>query len=349
MRKKHSLAYGIARAKLQGIPYKLNYAVTYRCNARCEICSIWKKYQLSPQTQGEEMTLEDIDLIFRDFDLSWLSLTGGEPFLRDDLVAITTSAERHNNHLALLTLPTNGLLPLRVAQTIEQILEETTIPNIFCSVSLDGDQSLHDKLRGVEGTFEKAKTCYELLKNIEEENDRFCVFIEFTLSQFNAGVLLDALKSFGVTDFSRVIVTAAHSSHFYGTSFRCLHTTTSPDQIDVFLSCCRHAGIENLIPHIYTRLLKKYLTGNLSSLRCVSGRSSFFLDPYGILYPCITMDTPFGNLKESPLSTLLQTQRSKSIVKKIREGKCPGCWTPCEAYQAILEGFPRALKLSMST
>jgi MoaA/NifB/PqqE/SkfB family radical SAM enzyme len=345
MRKKHSLAYSIARAKLQGIPYKLNYAVTYQCNARCKICNIWKKYQLSPQTLKEEMTLEDIDLIFRDFDLSWLSLTGGEPFLRDDLADITGLAEKHNKHLTLLTLPTNGLLPSKVAQTIDKILEETTIPNVFCSISLDGDEPLHDQLRGVRGIWDKARTCYELLNTIED--DRFCVFIEFTLSQFNAGRLLDALDSFGVTDFSRVIVTAAHSSHFYGTSSEHLHTATSFDQIDAFLSGYGYGGIENIIPHIYTRLLKKYLNRDLSSLRCVSGRSSFFLDPYGVLYPCITMNTPFGNLKESPLPHVLQTQNSKSIIQTIRRGKCPGCWTPCEAYQTILEGFPRALKTAM--
>jgi len=345
MRKKHSLAYSILQAKLKGIAYKLNYAVTYQCNTRCTLCNIWKKYVHSPQKIEEEMTLEDIEHIFSQFDLSWLSLTGGEPFLRPDLHEIAVIAESHNPHLNLLTLPTNGSSPHTIVNKIDRILEETTISNIFCTVSLDGPEELHDQLRGVKGMWKQAKKSYELLKELE--NERFSVFIEFTLSRYNAGQLLDALRSFHIKEFSRVVVTAAHASHFYGTHPRPLHTETSLDQIDEFMSLFRRGKIESIITRVYVRLLKKYLTNTLHGLPCVSGRSSFFLDPYGILYPCITMNTPFGNITESSFNQVLQSERSISIIHKIKEGTCPGCWTPCEAYQTILERLPAALKASM--
>jgi MoaA/NifB/PqqE/SkfB family radical SAM enzyme len=311
------------------------------------LCNIWKKYEQSPQKVQEEMTLEDVELIFNDFDLSWLSLTGGEPFLRHDLVDIITIAENHNPHLNLLTIPTNGSMPRKTVHTIEHILEETTIPNVFCTVSLDGTQKLHDQLRGVKGIWNQARECYHHLKGLEDE--RFRVFIEFTLSQHNAGHLLDTLHSFGVTDLSHVVLTAAHASYFYGTHGEHLHTETSLAQIDQFISLYGRGNLETIIPFLYIRLLKKYLTKDLPAIPCVSGRSSFFLDPYGVLYPCITMEEPFGNLRECPLNQILHTPTSKSIRKKIREGNCPGCWTPCEAYQTILEGFPMACKAALGT
>lgn len=340
MKKKHSLAYAIVRTRMRNKPYKLNYAVTYSCNARCKVCSIWKKYLLSPEKAKEELNLAEIDSIFRNFDLSWLSLTGGEPFLRKDLSKIVELAEAHNPHLNLLTIPTNGSLPDRVVKTVESILEETKISNIVATVSLDGDEPLHDYLRGVKGLWKKALETYSSLHSLE--NDRFTVLVEFAVSQHNAGYLKNALDSFNVKDYTRVVLTAAHPSYFYGTENSKLHTESSAAQVDEFLSS-NSMKMDNFLSYIYTRLLKKYLLRGPIPLSCVSGRSSFFLDPYGFLYPCISMDRPLGNLRKFSLSQLLQSKEAASIVEQIRRRECPRCWTPCEAYQTILENFPTAL------
>lgn len=341
MRKMHSLAYTIARAKVKGSPYKLNYAVTYKCNARCTICNIWKKYVDSPEMQKEELTLSEIDSIFKEFDLSWVSLTGGEPFLREDITDIALSVDKHNPHLHMLSIPTNGSFPEKAFETAQIVLEKTELPNVFITVSLDGDEPLHDHLRGVKGMWKKARKTYELLNTIED--NRFRALLEFTISKHNAGHLKETLDSFGVTDYSRVVITAAHSSFYYHTEEDDLHDTSSAAQVDESLSLCGHAGIEGLFPGVYLRLLKKYLRGEPVPLKCVSGCSSFFLDPYGVLYPCISMDTPLGSLKESSLHDILRTEHVKSISRQIKKGECPQCWTPCEAYQTILENLPKAV------
>ncbi len=338
MNKILSLARSVAKAKLKGTPYKLTYAVTYQCNAHCSMCSIWKKYASSPEKLEAELTLPEIDSIFADFDLSWVSLTGGEPFLRK-LADIACTIEKYN-HLQLLTIPTNGSLPRKILHTTERILEETRIPNVFISVSLDGDEHLHDQLRGVKGLWKKARETYQVLRSIE--NDRFEVFLEFTVSKYNAGHLQPALDSFGVTDCEQVVLTAAHSSYFYGSDLKDLHRDSSAAQVQEFLSSCNYPRIERIIPHMYTRLLEKYLRGTPIGLTCVSGRSSFFLDPYGVLYPCISMDNPFGSLRESRLQDLLQGEKAHTLIQQIKKGKCPQCWTPCEAYQTILENLPKA-------
>jgi MoaA/NifB/PqqE/SkfB family radical SAM enzyme len=340
MKKMHSLARSIAKAKLERRPYKITYAVTYKCNARCKICSIWKKYLTLPEKQEEELTLAEISSIFEDFDLSWISLTGGEPFLREDLLEIVRIAEKRNPHLALLSIPTNGSLPDIALKTVVRILEETEIPNIYVTVSLDGDEQLHDQLRGVKGSWKKARKTYGLLNSLED--DRFKVLIEFTVSKYNAGQLKNAVDSFD-TDYSQVVLTAAHSSHFYCTHHQHLHEPSSVSQVNEFIELNNHLTPEGIISSVYTRLLGKYLRNVPISLQCVSGRSSFFLDPYGVLYPCISFHKSFGNLKESSLHHLLQGERAAAIVRQIKRGECSGCWTPCEAYQTILETFPKAL------
>lgn len=67
-----------------------NFAVTYRCNSRCQNCNIWQK---EPE---DELTLTEIIKFFTvNQDLlkkvKSVQLTGGEPFLRDDLPQIATS------------------------------------------------------------------------------------------------------------------------------------------------------------------------------------------------------------------------------------------------------------------
>ena len=338
MRKMHSLARNVIKAKCRGNPYKVTYAVTYHCNARCTICNIWKKYIETPQKIKEELTLHEIDALFKDFDLSWISLTGGEPFLRDDLADIVCTIEKNNPHLQLLTIPTNGSLPARILETVNCILEETEIPNVYVSVSVDGDEPLHDQLRGVKGLWKKAQKTYALLNTVEHE--RFNVFLEYTVSKYNAGNLQSVLDSFDVTE-SQVVLTAAHSSYFYCNDKKDLHTASSLLQVDQYNDLYRYGGAEHILPRLYAKLLKKYLKG-LPTVQCVSGQSSFFLDPYGFLYPCISMDTSFGNVKEFPLQQIVQTEKAVAIVNTIKEGRCPGCWTPCEAYQSILEHLPRA-------
>jgi len=79
------LRYRLARAGLcsPGSPLVLTFSITNRCNSRCKTCNIWK----IPAEESEELSLDEIELIFKSMDkLYFLNISGGEPFLRKDLV-----------------------------------------------------------------------------------------------------------------------------------------------------------------------------------------------------------------------------------------------------------------------
>jgi len=60
----------------------MNYVVTWRCNLRCIMCNIWKH----PQTN--ELGISELEDFLRNpllSQLEWIQLTGGEPFMRNDL------------------------------------------------------------------------------------------------------------------------------------------------------------------------------------------------------------------------------------------------------------------------
>ena len=75
-------------------------AVTYRCNSRCIMCNIWQIKNF-PEINYEEYLKLPSSL--RDINIS-----GGEPFLREDLVDIVRVIKRACPK-AKITISTNGL------------------------------------------------------------------------------------------------------------------------------------------------------------------------------------------------------------------------------------------------
>ncbi|MDE1824747.1 MAG: radical SAM protein, partial [Candidatus Micrarchaeota archaeon] len=81
-----------------GRPYKLNFSITYWCQSRCTHCSIW---QIRPKG---ELTLDEIRNFARQNNyFKWVELTGGEPFLRQDIVEIARTFRDECKGLYLLT------------------------------------------------------------------------------------------------------------------------------------------------------------------------------------------------------------------------------------------------------
>ena len=69
------------------------------------------------------MSLDEIQKISKSLDsLLWLAFSGGEIYLRDDLVEISKVFYR-NNRPAIMLYPTNGLLPELIRDRTEEILQ----------------------------------------------------------------------------------------------------------------------------------------------------------------------------------------------------------------------------------
>ena len=91
----------------------------------------------------------------------WLS--GGEPFLREDLADIIKLFHDHNG-VRVINLPTNGLLTDRILAQTERILESCPRLTVHLNSSLDGPGGIHDANRGVPGNFEATIRTMRLVK-----------------------------------------------------------------------------------------------------------------------------------------------------------------------------------------
>ena len=71
-------------------PYKITFAITNKCNLKCKTCDIWNR------EPADELSFEEIDKFFKaNRYFSYIDLTGGEIFLRKDLLEITKSVKNN--------------------------------------------------------------------------------------------------------------------------------------------------------------------------------------------------------------------------------------------------------------
>jgi MoaA/NifB/PqqE/SkfB family radical SAM enzyme len=122
--------------------------VTSRCNSLCRTCFYFDKLN-----SKDDLTSAEIDRISQTappFRKLWLS--GGEPFLREDLADIVGMFVRRNG-VRNVNLPTNGLLPEKMFPIMDRMLALCPETSIDLNFSLDGLQKTHDSIRGVPNNF----------------------------------------------------------------------------------------------------------------------------------------------------------------------------------------------------
>lgn len=318
-------------------PYKLTLALTYKCNLKCTICQIWR------EKPKKELSAQEIKRFFRKNNyFNWVDLTGGEIFLRDDLVKIVDLAVKNCKNLYLLHFPTNGFLTEKIVVDTKKILELSP-HRLIVTVSLDGPEELHNKLRGVGGSWKRAIETYKRLKKIKKKNLE--VYLGMTLSKHNLGVINKVVQEvkalipkFSHSDLHLNI--AQTSGHYYknigvdlGVDGRVM------TEIEKFRKKKREgfSGVQ-FLENQYQKLTRKYVRTGKSPLPCQALSASLFVDPYGNIYPCAIWDKKISNLKDSnfDLKKIWNLSKVKETRKKVVANQCPGCWTPCEAYQTIL-------------
>lgn len=167
--------------KRRALPIYLIFGVTNVCNARCMSCFAWRQTD-SPR---EDLSLEEIERTVASMrhHILTLVLTGGEVFLRKDLVDIIRLFNKYTE-MEFLTIPTNGICYDDIFEAIKEILD--VFPNnLVINLSLDGLGEMHDRLRGVPGNFRRVEQLYGLLEPLKRGNPRLSVGVNTVLNSIN--------------------------------------------------------------------------------------------------------------------------------------------------------------------
>lgn len=324
-------------------PYKLTFTITYWCNSRCKHCFIWKK---RPQN---ELTLEEIKEFAKNSSFfSWYNITGGEPFLRSDIVDIVQAFWENSNNFYILNTTTNSFNPDLIVDRVQEILE-LKIPRVIVTLSLDGYRQLHEHIRGIPGGYDKIINLYKQLRSIIKEHKNLDVFFGYTSMPLNMGqfkkTILEVKKDIPdikTTDFH--VNLFHYSSHYYdnlGDNYDMNEYNKKVLKELDFVSKIRPFNLLNpisFLEHSYIKYAKQFVKTGKTPLPCKALQTSFFLDSWGNIFPCIIYNKNVGNIRdfEYDAKKVLASKKVDKLKKEIMMLKCPNCWTPCEAYQTIL-------------
>lgn len=178
----------------------LLFYVTSRCNLRCSHC-----FYLDELNKHDEMSLEEIEKVCRSIaPLSFVRMTGGEPFLRKDLPEVISAFHRYSN-TNRMGIITNGTRPEWVQKTVQQIFELSPNVTVDVGVSVDGLQDVHDELRGLKGSFQRAKDTVAELVKAQQQFPQLQTSTVTTVTAKNEpqlDALYDELASWGVDRLS---------------------------------------------------------------------------------------------------------------------------------------------------
>jgi AdoMet-dependent heme synthase len=317
--------------------------LTERCNLRCKHC-----YQ--EEKRPDEMSLPEIKSVFgevSDLLKDWtktyevtftpsFNVTGGEPFLRQDIFEILEELKNMGFDTYILS---NGTL---ISRDIAISLTELGVKGV--QISIEGPRGIHDDIRGA-GSFSAS------LKGIRNLLDAGTeVTLNTTLSDINAPFFMDVIDLASSLDVQRLGFSRLVPS---GSGKKLLSRMLKREVLE---------DLYNKIFSLNTGGLR-IVTGDpvASQLRepsdedadrrwpnggCAAGVSGLTVLPDGTVTPCRRLPVPIGNIRKDSLreiwasSEILNALRDKSSYK----GKCRECnkWSACRGCRAIAFAFSRA-------
>ncbi len=320
-------------------PFRITLMISEQCPLRCTTCRIWEIAE--PRTPS----LEDLErFLGRNPGFSWINLTGGEIFMRSDMADLFRVISRTQRRLEFLNFPTSGQGGKRIAADVEAGLG-SGLKRMMITVSFDGGRESHDRLRGSKGSFDRAAETFKDLKRMSlSSKGRLGVIPGLTLSaeliEKTRTPLEDAALDLGLDGIHEIHVNVAHrSSHYYRNSSLGAPAKSVPGELfGRARTSRRNFSFIDLMEKVYLGCAAEYLATHRSPLPCKALSASVFVDAGLDVYPCTVFNRRLGNLRDASfdLSRLRAGPEWKAALKEIVSNSCPGCWTPCEAYQTIL-------------
>lgn len=331
-------------------PEFISFTITNACNLRCKMCGQWSKegyFRTGEKYLKQSMQLADwkrlIDEIASN-NISSVLLRGGEPFLFPGIIELL---EYINSKGIFTSIDTNGTLLKKYAADIVRL------GKIHITISLDGPENIHDNTRGVKGCFKTIKQGIDLLTELEKNSDnKISRSICFTISPWSVGGLgqmPDVARSMLINTL--VIVPYYYVPEASGKkydreladnlncrafSWRGFHHETSGIDFSEFRKQYKEylANLDGIYNYPYMpldeeeyRLWFSDAVTPVGSLRCTNVEKLIDIQPDGSANFCVDFpDYSFGNVKESNIRDLWNSQRAKDFREFRRKKLLAVCY-----------------------
>ena len=286
------------------IPFDVSFELTRRCNQSCGMC-----YQ--PHGRNPEMDTEAVRTVLRKLAAAqclFLTFTGGEIFLREDILELTDFATDLG---FAVTLKTNGIL--LDAATIERI-RECSVMEVHVSL-LGGSAAAHDGVTGVPGSF-----------------DAVCRAVG-AMRQRGITVVIMAPITRGMVDEMESIHWRAREWGIDHVVFSALLFPRTPGDRSIE----KYRMTDEELRRYYATFWKIFGSGAEEELPCRSVpederllsctalQNGITITPDGTVIPCSSLPIPLGNILEDTLEAILFSEKADRIIEGLQLSSTPVC------------------------
>ena len=332
------------------LPAGIVYEATMRCNLTCEFCYVGDLLNIEGEWR-QEMPLEMLTRAFPDQDGLRVSLTGGEIFMRKDILDVMNVFQQKGYVCGYLT--TNGTIitPER-AEALAELASKGFLKHI--SVSIDGPGEMHDKARGVKGTFERTS---QGLRNLQAAAQKRHAPLRVSINTTVAHETLDALDQM-VDVAAELGVDAIGLNHLMfstpeevdetirltGAKGReAISTFVTPDpgvdvtrvlkQVDRLAAKCRERNIRfDMRPKVKPSIIQNYYTpGAPLQGRCLYPFLNARISFSGKAYFCPVIRVEVGDLTKQTLEEVWTGEKYVALRKQLLDEQLfPVCRRCCK-------------------
>lgn len=300
--------------------YYFQWHITNLCNFRCQHC-YQNEFDASSELDSRNLKCVAEQIIQAAKNNSTqvvLTITGGEPFLREDLFELLTYLDLQDEIKKIILISNGSMINQQIVERIKLIKKLREI-----KISLEGASAeVNDKIRG-EGSFDRAMKGIRLLKketdlsimlmftamksNLEEVEDLFKLCYKERLD----GLVIERFFPLGVgREIREELLDSADWQSFIKA---------------VFFLVGEPYTEKAIVAH--RAFWIKLIDGKAEfwGAKCNISRNNLCIMPDATVYPCRRFPLKLGNLLKAPLDDITESTVLWNVMNGKKKGKCGTC------------------------
>jgi MoaA/NifB/PqqE/SkfB family radical SAM enzyme len=265
-----------------------------------------------PSKPEEEISIETIRKLP---EMYFTNITGGEPFIREDLKEIVGELYKKSERIVIST---NGFFTDRIVDLCK------AFPQVGIRISIEGLENTNNEIRGLSDGYNRGYNTLQTLVDMGMKDVGFGM----TVQDKNAP---DLVPLYNISDdMGMEFATASlHNSFYFVESSNIIHDRLMVAQNfeDLINRLLNSNSPKKWFRAYFNHGLINYVFSQKRLLPCDMSFDTFFIDPFGDVMPCngTKEKEVMGNLNTQSWDELWNSAKAEEVRKKVRQ--CSrNCW-----------------------
>jgi len=335
----------------QQLPINLTVSVTYSCPSRCLTCDIWQK-------KVDDFTVDEYARTFRTLDRVpiWVTLSGGDQFIRDDLDEIV-GLVRTEIEPSIINIPMNGIITERIFNLLPKIAERSKGAQLVLNLSVDEIGEEHDRLRGAPRNWEKLLDVAQLIRDLKVTYPHLVLGVHTVVSVHNVHRIEQISRQAKEVFHPDSYITEVAENRV---ELKTMEKHITPDPAD-YRRAVAHLTqmirekratlpVARLVESLrleYYDLAARTLEEKRQVIDCYAGWASAHIAPDGHVWGCCTRAESLGNLRDVgyDFGTIWRGPVANAFRDSVRRKEC-ACPLANASYTNLLLDPPSLARVS---